>query len=548
MALGGLAQTGPRLPLAALVLVHVQGLVACLWLKGRRVGDARSHKRSAAAGSAQQWAACAAEGDLLPLQGGAAKFGFGESWVEAAALLPGSPCAASSFGGVDPMPGVRKQCLCARGARGEGQQDKEELGTAWWRCASEGGRCECPGSRLRFGAGSRWVPGGASALAGQEQSTPSDGALCDASAFVGADPSPEVSKECWCQRPDPRNSPLAQGNPGIGIVLLTRHPPEFPLWLAYHIGHSGIGRVFVTVEDTPEFNATLNAVPESWLSRIKVTRTAPQGGSGDSRPENDYESLQRRQVLAMQQAKDDSASDGDVDWLVHIDDDELLYAPTGRSLPELLGSVPIGIDMVHIPNVEAAYPSAGGDCFTETTQANADPYKFVSYANGKVAVRVSVAGAVPAGPHLWRDSTGAALPALRLDSLPFGAPLMVVHYESCPFSRWKDKYWELANTPQKQIAKIPFPFYRESITRMQQCVPQGLRAGAASLEANAATPEGCSEDELRRLWASWKSVDSPRLRPGDLMPVRIPWAAVAAQLRPAIGPNPPMSSPAIAAS
>ena len=38
---------------------------------------------------------------------------------------------------------------------------------------------------------------------------------------------------------------------------------------------------------------------------------------------------------------------------------------------------------------------------------NVNAFKFASYANGKAAVRVTDAAAVPAGPHQWRDLDGA---------------------------------------------------------------------------------------------------------------------------------------------
>merc|ERR1712224_926502 len=109
------------------------------------------------------------------------------------------------------------------------------------------------------------------------------------------------------------------------------------------------------------------------------------------------------------------------------------------------------------------------NCFAETNEVNTNPYAFVSYANGKSAVRVGQADddLVPAGPHQWKSSTNLHVNSVHLDRQPFGAPLFVVHFESCPFTRWEDKFWELGNTSPDKISGIPFPFYRDSITRFQ---------------------------------------------------------------------------------
>merc|ERR1719272_588452 len=108
-----------------------------------------------------------------------------------------------------------------------------------------------------------------------------------------------------------------------------------------------------------------------------------------------------------------------------------------------------------------------------------NPFSFVSYANGKAAVRVSDESAVPAGPHNWHSTrhvdgkSTSELPGLHLESKAFGPPLWLLHFESCPYSRWKSKYWELGNTSPEEIQKIPFPFYKQSIKRMQSCRGSG---------------------------------------------------------------------------
>merc|ERR1711879_794716 len=112
---------------------------------------------------------------------------------------------------------------------------------------------------------------------------------------------------------------------------------------------------------------------------------------------------------------------------------------------------------------------------------------------------------------------GVEPPSLNLDREPFGPPVMVVHFESCPFQRWEDKYWELGNTSPGKIKAIPFAFYRESIERMQKC---------KSSESSPLPSDGCTEEALKQLWKSWKTRDNSDLKPADLMPIQIDWSKI----------------------
>jgi len=315
--------------------------------------------------------------------------------------------------------------------------------------------------------------------------------------------------------------------------MLSRHPPDLKLWLQYHVGYMGIDHVFMQVEDTPKFNSTLHSLPPALQQRVTIWRGSAPGSQVaadsslvDTRPADDYETLQKRQVRAMSKAKEASAQMG-IGWLVHIDDDELLHAPFHRPVGEILAAMPTGYDQAYIPNTEAVYPSADiQSCFAETTELNANMFKFNSYANGKAAVRVSDYVARPAGPHQWRDQEGRELPSIHLDREPFGPPLMVVHFESCPFARWEDKFWELGNTARSKVEQIPFRFYRESIQRMQDCraaSPSDVRGDLA----NGAAASECNEQSLKEFWASWKTEANPTLTSKDLMPLRIPWQRIA---------------------
>mmetsp|Transcript_12350 Transcript_12350/g.43505 ORF Transcript_12350/g.43505 Transcript_12350/m.43505 type:complete len:535 (-) Transcript_12350:110-1714(-) len=459
-----------------------------------------------------EWQPCAEEGQAVA-QAGRTRFGFGALWVESS-LPAGASCSTSSFGS-DPAPFVRKVCECAAVVPGSADDRlREELGLIWRRCGGEGESCDCKSGVVRFGNGQRWVvmdgPG--------HEETP-----CGAGSFKGEDPDAGVPKECWCDQGQSRAT--VPTNNRVAVVMLSRRPPDLRLWLEYHMGHMGVEHLFLQVEDSPGFNTTFGSLKPSMQQRVTVWRAAAQV-SGDTRPQDDYETLQKRQISVMARAKQVSTEMG-ISWLIHIDDDELLYSPTHRHAGDLLAQMPNSFDQAYIPNAEAVYPSADvTNCFAQTTEINVNAFTFASYANGKAAVRVSDSAAVPAGPHMWKDARGTELASIHLDHLPFGAPLIVVHFESCPFVRWESKFWELGNTAPRKIDAIPFRFYRDSIKRMQECNPGSVQGAAAPTDVQA----DCSKGALQSFWAQWKTEANPSIRRQDLVPLNIPWANIQASM------------------
>lgn len=455
-------------------------------------------------GSKQTWRSCANEGDPIPAAS-LVRFGFGMVWTQSTELEEGAPCSIASFG-VDPVPNIMKMCECmGMDSDGEGgRQRRTELGLEWRRCADEGEDCVCDGgAAVRFGSGSRWVVSEPGRKLGVLR--------CAAESFQGMDPDAGQGKECWCEgRPK-----KARRTARVAVVLVSRRPPDLRNWLRYHFDFAGVEHVFMQIEDTPHFqDAWGNLAPEE---QRRVTRwDGNTRADGGSRPFDDYATLQARQIAVMKHARK-TAYDMGIDWLVHIDDDELLYVPAHLKVGEVLANLPHMYDQAFVPNVEAVYPSADvASCFQEAKEVNVNPFTFVSYANGKSAVRVRDGDdVVPAGPHFWHHATGQDVSSVHLDKEPFGSPLLVLHYESCPFQRWKDKFWELSNTSEERIGAIPFGFYRESIRASRTCAS----------DSPSLRPE-CSEASLKRMWSKYKTEQNPAYRRQDLMPIDIPWTQI----------------------
>lgn len=510
-----------RLPMLALAV----NCVVCLKQAKQRTYLRQQMKAGKAAAHAKQegqWEVCADEGEAVS-RAGRVRFGWAMSWVEAS-LPSGASCSLASFAS-DPAPFIRKVCECAPADEAGDSNHREEMGTTWSYCGTEGSLCDCPTGAVRFGKATRWVT--------TDQSGPAvSGPIpCEAESFDDADPDSGVTKECWCEKSRQEGKAAR-----VAIVLLSRHPPDLTLWLKYHLGYMGVEHVFMQMEDTPEFDSMWALVENDERQHVTLFSPSSSDRGHGRRPSDDYTTLQYRQTKAMMQAKE-LAKERGIQWLIHIDDDELLYTPMHRSIGDVFRAMPANFDQAYIPNAEAVYPSADvKSCFAETTQINMNAYTFASYANGKAAVRIADAAAVPAGPHQWRTSDGRELPSIHLDSEPFGAPLLVLHFESCPFTRWEDKFWELGNTTLSKVNSIPFKFYRDSIEAMQKCrSATEQKTGAAlslaemrSSRVDPSTAQTCSEDTLKQFWAQWKTAENPMLRRQDLVPIRIPWQTIAA--------------------
>merc|ERR1712224_186868 len=93
-----------------------------------------------------------------------------------------------------------------------------------------------------------------------------------------------------------------------------------------------------------------------------------------------------------------------LDWVFHIDDDELIYVHSGQPLPSIVASFPSWVEEVRVKNLEAIFESSSdSDCFRQTRYANLNPGKFCAYANGKSLVKLSVGRVSTDGPHIWKS-------------------------------------------------------------------------------------------------------------------------------------------------
>lgn len=223
--------------------------------------------------------------------------------------------------------------------------------------------------------------------------------------------------------------------PNIAFIVTTAESVyQIKVWMAYHRA-LGVTTYYLFVEGqagTPEAIATLRQEPGVTVIPNDETLQARHAGSRIwseswlyaffNKPCN--HELFVRQSLNMEMGIELAQAAG-VDWLLHVDTDELMY-PAGTqtfSLKELLGSVPDNVDALVFPNYESLTERTDvEDPFTEVTLfkrsyshvhsedyfssygtvARGNPNYFTTYGNGKSAARVQP-GMRPNGAHRWHN-------------------------------------------------------------------------------------------------------------------------------------------------
>jgi hypothetical protein len=218
----------------------------------------------------------------------------------------------------------------------------------------------------------------------------------------------------------------------VAIVACIKDPKNIETWFKLH-RDLGISRFYVRLEETPDLVEYFQAQPDVYLQM------------GDSAGPNPYTDLMTRQAAMIDLALELAKKDG-IDWLIHIDCDEVLEGNLDevRSLPRTVGTF-------WMQNHEAVYnniPTSKDNCFKAAKFKDCSTDGCASYANGKGGGRVGVAQSN--GPHRFKSDRKE----VKLRSL------IVKHFESCDFDQYIAKYKRLANS---DTSTIPFDYYKDSI-------------------------------------------------------------------------------------
>jgi len=241
----------------------------------------------------------------------------------------------------------------------------------------------------------------------------------------------------------------------IAICSLVRKPFNFDTWINYHTS-IGVSKFLLSVEDTLE----IKQVIDSYGNLIEAEYISMD--SKDKFYDRNYWTLMDRQKTFVTKSIE-RCKELSVDWLLHIDTDELLWC--GDSIKDLLVGVESDVDYIHIKNYEAVYPA--DDLENPFLQTNT----FISsdmtaYNSGKSMGRVS-SNLEFRGAHAFHGKHH------NIET----KRAVVLHFESATFEKWLEKFSNNSNTsypePQgmkdfmidenkNEVKQVPLEFCKES--------------------------------------------------------------------------------------
>lgn len=233
--------------------------------------------------------------------------------------------------------------------------------------------------------------------------------------------------------------------PRIGLVTMMKHPDNVDEWLQHH-RDMGIRVFYIRLEESPEVEDYLRHQEDVVLT------------VGASAGKNEYKEIQVRQKEMVDGALKTSFATGDLDWIIHMDADELLHG----SLEEI-AEYDDKVRAFWMDNEEAVYddiPEEGSTCFQASRFRHCQKslqgdMGCASYANGKAGGRVAPDVRF-GGPHRFFTSLDGEEGSTKKLS-----GLKIRHYESCRFDSYKAKFLNLVQSDTAM--DIPFTYYNESI-------------------------------------------------------------------------------------
>lgn len=231
----------------------------------------------------------------------------------------------------------------------------------------------------------------------------------------------------------------------IAICSMVRKPVNFDTWIDYHFS-LGVDYIFLRVEDTPE----LVQIIDRYENVFAIF-------DNSSSKRNNYWSQMNRQKQLIQHhlPKIQSLK---IDWLFHIDSDELICSVL--NLKELLSNVSKDYDVVKIQNYEAVYDRDNlENPFYQTNKFRV--LNKLAYSNGKSAARVSTIKMMeyssPIGDVFCPHGFEGKVENLNVKDI------VILHFESPTFESWYEKFSNDCDIDEISFEKIPFDFYKKSI-------------------------------------------------------------------------------------
>ena len=247
-----------------------------------------------------------------------------------------------------------------------------------------------------------------------------------------------------------------QGDSKVAIVTMVNKQPNFEDWLDHHLNNLKIDKIILRVEDTPEYKELIkpygNRVDASFHSKEEINT------------KNNYFTQMDRQEIFVNKSIE-KLKKLNFDFVFHIDADELIYVhpdtqntPRDILLRQYLEKVHPDYSCIHIKNFEAVFPNMEEKCFNTNRFVDCKKGQCLSYANGKSVGRIKN-NVKFKGCHYF---TGKVFDISDYE-------LAILHFDSCTYSKWEKKFKLMKNITEEKFNEIPFPFYKNSIKKMQKC-------------------------------------------------------------------------------
>lgn len=238
---------------------------------------------------------------------------------------------------------------------------------------------------------------------------------------------------------------------GITIVTTVKYPHQFLSWILYH-SKIGIQRVYVFIDDEKD-TQTLQLCQQYPSFVIPIVNTSQLKTlylnifAGSQYLETFNKEVMSRQILNAEYAISLAKEEG-LQWLIHIDADELIYVRNNQPLGNILqSSKNEGKYYLKFINYEVA-PNTENyqNCFVEGTHFKTNGFRYIAYANGKAGIYIGENISIGVnGVHTfrtnWKHETSGEI--------------VVLHYPSCNFEEFLKKYVILGSFPDQWFGTIP---------------------------------------------------------------------------------------------
>jgi hypothetical protein len=247
----------------------------------------------------------------------------------------------------------------------------------------------------------------------------------------------------------------------IAIVTTVRNPHNFNDWLKYHFKF-GVYKVFAIFDDPNEdisiyknYDNKLQIIlnDSNWKEKLKKCKQYNSHINSLDKEVMSRQILNAELVLSIAKVEM-------IDWLIHIDADEILYSNKYNNISQSFSNLNNLTNIVKLSNYELApIENNSNNCFKTHTyfKTKKAGTLFKAYYNGKGACKVS-SDSYPFGVHDFKNSKSEVKETFN------ESDLVILHYVNCSFNEWIKKYKLLGKFSDKWWNRrfIPLKFHRES--------------------------------------------------------------------------------------